>query len=130
MKEVSAALVIKEGKIFIAQRPEGKPLPNLWEFPGGKLEEGETLQQCLKREIKEELSLDVEVGDFIMDTTYSYPNGEFKINLYRTYFPENAEPKLNVHQKFAWVAPEDLDNYEFPPADTDIIRHLKITKLK
>ena len=128
MKEVSAALIVEDGKVFIAQRPEGKPLPNLWEFPGGKQEEGETLQQCLKREIKEELDVDVKVGEFVMDTTYSYPNGEFKINLYRTYFPENAEPKLNVHQKFAWVSPEEMDGFEFPPADMEIIRHLKNMK--
>lgn len=129
MKDVSAGIIVRNGKIFIAQRPEGKPLPNVWEFPGGKLEPGETLPQCLKRELKEELDVDAEIGEFIMNTTYGYASGEFRINVYRVHIPNDAEPKLNVHQNAAWVTPAEMDNYEFPPADTDIIRHLKTVGL-
>ena len=103
MKDVSAGIIVRNGKIFIAQRPEGKPLPNVWEFPGGKLEPGETLPQCLKRELKEELDVDAEIGEFIMNTTYGYASGEFRINVYRVHIPDDAEPKLNVHQNAAWV---------------------------
>lgn len=129
MKEVSAALIVRNGKVFIAQRPEGKPLANLWEFPGGKREEGETLPQCLKRELKEELDVDAEVGDFVLDTTYAYPNGEFKINVFRVHIPDGQEPRLNVHQRAAWVSPAEMSAYEFPPADMDIIRRLQKIKL-
>ena len=73
MKDVSAGIIVRNGKIFIAQRPEGKPLPNVWEFPGGKLEPGETLPQCLKRELKEELDVDAEIGEFIMNTPTAMP---------------------------------------------------------
>ncbi len=129
MKEVSAGIIVRNGKIFIAQRPEGKPLPNVWEFPGGKQEPGETLPQCLKRELKEELDVDAEIGDFLMDTTYGYQYGEFRINVYRVHISDNAELKLNVHQNAAWVTPAEMDAYEFPPADRDIIRRLKTMKL-
>lgn len=57
-----------------------------------------------------------------MNTTYGYASGEFRINVYRVHIPDDAEPKLNVHQNAAWVTPAEMDNYEFPPADTDIIR--------
>ena len=110
MKDVSAGIIVRNGKIFIAQRPEGKPLPNVWEFPGGK-------------------DVDAEIGEFIMNTTYGYASGEFRINVYRVHIPDDAEPKLNVHQNAAWVTPAEMDNYEFPPADTDIIRHLKTVGL-
>lgn len=129
MKEVGAGIIMRNGKIFIAQRPEGKPLPNVWEFPGGKQEPGETIPQCLKRELKEELDIDAEIGDFLMDTTYGYDYGEFKINVYLVHIPDDVKLKLNVHQNCAWVTPEEMDKYDFPPADRDIIRRLKMLKL-
>ncbi len=129
MKEVSAALIVRNDKVFIAQRPKGKPLPDLWEFPGGKQEEGETLPQCLKRELKEELDVNAEVGEFLMDTTYAYPNGEFRINLYRVHIPDGEEPKLNVHQNATWISPAEMKNFEFPPADKEIISYLQTIKL-
>ena len=125
---VVAAVIRREGKVLLASRPASKP-PLGWEFPGGKLEPGETLPQCLKRELKEELDVDAEIGEFIMNTTYGYASGEFRINVYRVHIPDDAEPKLNVHQNAAWVTPAEMDNYEFPPADTDIIRHLKTVGL-
>ena len=67
MKKVSAGIVCRNGKILICQRPKGKSLAGFWEFPGGKLEEGESLQDCLKRELKEELDIEVAVGDFFME---------------------------------------------------------------
>lgn len=128
MREVGAGIIVRNGKIFIAQRPKDRPLPDVWEFPGGKQEPGETLPQCLKRELKEELDIDAEIGEFIMDTTYGYTNGEFKINVYRVHIPEDCEPQLKVHQNSAWVTVNEMDAYEFPPADVDIIHHLKTFK--
>ena len=73
MQEVGTAIIVCDGKIFIGQRPEGKPLAGLWEFPGGKRESGETITQCIKRELKEEINVDSEVGAHIMDVIHSYP---------------------------------------------------------
>ncbi len=129
IKEVSAALIVRNGKIFIAQRPEGKPLANLWEFPGGKKEPEETLSQCLQRELKEELNIDAEIEEFLMDTTYSYPTGTFKINFFRVHIANDDEPQLNVHKASAWVTPEEMKNYNFPPADEKIIYYLQKIKL-
>ena len=70
MKIVGTAIITDaEGRVLIGQRPEGKALPGLWEFPGGKQEDGETVEQCIVREIKEELDVDCLVGDFLMETT-------------------------------------------------------------
>jgi len=127
IKEVGTGIIVRNGKIFIGQRPEGKPLAGLWEFPGGKLEAGETIEQCLKRELKEELDVESEVGEHIMDTVYHYKelNTEFKLNVFFVHIPEKAEIKLNVHQKGAWVTAAEMEDYAFPPADVAIIKKLK-----
>jgi ADP-ribose pyrophosphatase len=75
MKEVTAAIILKDNKVLIAQRAAGENLAGNWEFPGGKIEPGETLQECLKREIDEEFEVDIEVLDFFGESTYSYHNG-------------------------------------------------------
>ena len=124
MKEVGTGIIVRNGKIFIGQRPEGKPLAGLWEFPGGKQEEGETIEDCLKRELREELSVESQVGAHIMDTVYKYPENEFRLHVYFVHIVGNAEPKLNVHQNGAWVTPSELKNYQFPPADENIITEL------
>lgn len=125
IKEVGTGIIVRNGKVFIGQRPEGKPLAGLWEFPGGKLEEGETIEQCLKRELKEELSVDSEVGDFIMDTVYQSPDVAFHLNVFFVHIADDAEIKLNVHQSGLWVTAGEMENYNFPPADVAIIKKLK-----
>lgn len=125
MKEVGTGIIVRNGKVLIAQRPQGKPLAGLWEFPGGKLEAGETIEQCLKRELKEELSIDSEVGEFIMDTVYNGPNCDFKLRVFFVHVPENAELVLNVHDDAKWVTPAEMSNYEFPPADVAIVKKIQ-----
>lgn len=127
MKEVGTGIIVRDGKIFIGQRPEGKPLAGLWEFPGGKIEAGETIEQCLKRELREELGVESEVGAHIMDTVYSYPelNAEFKLKVFFIHLADTAEIKLNVHQNSAWVTASEMKNYKFPPADKAIIKKLQ-----
>lgn len=126
MKIVGTAIIVdEEGKILIGQRPEGKALAGLWEFPGGKQEEGETVEQCIIREIKEELDVKCCVGDFLMTVSKKYEHGDFKLMVYLTKIEDKENLKANVHQKLLWVTPKEMDNFEFPPADADIIAYLQ-----
>ena len=125
MMQVSAGVIVRDGKILICQRPVGKSLAGLWEFPGGKLEAGETLEECLQREIFEELSVEVEVGDFIASSEYKYEHGEFEIFAFFARIIGNAELISNVHQNIAWVKLSELDDYKYPEADLPIIEKLK-----
>ena len=88
MKEVTAAIITNDDKILIAQRGKDENLAGKWEFPGGKIEKGETPQQCLKREIQEELELNIEVGEFFGESIYTYSNGQIK-------YLENHEKQEN-----------------------------------
>ena len=126
MKIVGTAIITdNSGRVLIGQRPEGKALAGLWEFPGGKQEEGETVEQCIIREIKEELDVTCVVGEFLTETTKVYPHGEFRLMFYRAALADGQEPKALVHQQLKWVKPEDLGKYEFPPADLEIINFLQ-----
>ena len=130
MKKVSAGIVCRNGKILICQRPKGKSLAGFWEFPGGKLEEGESLQGCLKRELKEELDIEVAVGDFFMESVYQYEFGEISLNAYFATLSADQEPVLKEHPQLAWINPKDLGAYAFAPADLPIVDALKKYFLK
>ncbi len=126
MKIVGTAIITdSDGKILIGQRPEGKDLAGLWEFPGGKQENGETIEQCIVREIKEELDVDCYVGDFLLSVTKNYSHGEFKLMVYRAKILNPQNLQALVHQKLLWVTPDELSSYQFPPADVDIINFLQ-----
>lgn len=125
MKEVGTGIIVRNGKIFIGQRPEGKPLAGLWEFPGGKLEQGESIEECLIRELKEELNVEATVGKHIMDTVYSYPENKFKLCVFFVTIPDDAKIQLNIHQNSAWVSTKEMNKYKFPPADEAIIKKLQ-----
>lgn len=125
MKIVGTAIIVdKQGKILIGQRPEGKALPGLWEFPGGKQEVGETVEQCIIREIKEELSVCCEVGRFLLTVSKEYEHGDFQLMVYEATIKDVEHLKANVHQELRWVTPQEMKNYEFPPADVEIIEYL------
>lgn len=121
----TAVLVNSEGKILIGQRPEGKALAGLWEFPGGKQEEGETVEQCIIREIKEELGVCCKVGDFLLSVSREYAHGMFKLMVYKAEILDEENLKANVHQALRWVSPAELSHYELPPADDEIIAYLQ-----
>ena len=130
MKKVSAGIVCRNGKILICQRPKGKSLAGFWEFPGGKLEEGESLQDCLKRELKEELDIEIAVGDFFMESVYQYEFGEISLNAYFATLSADQEPVLKEHPQLVWINPKDLGAYAFAPADLPIVEALKKYFLK
>lgn len=129
MKIVGTAIIAdKEGRILIGQRPEGKDLAGLWEFPGGKQEAGETVEQCIVREIREELGVCCRVGNFLMSTSKAYPHGEFKLMFYRAELDGTAEPQPLVHQELRWVRPEEAGAVMlFRRADVEIINFLRGT---
>lgn len=128
MKKVTAAIIINNGKILIAQRAENQKLAGKWEFPGGKIEPGETPEECLKREINEELGIDIEVNDFFDESTYKYDTGAIRLLAYKSRWID-GEYKLTVHSQIKWVKPHELENYEFAPADIPFVNKLKIELL-
>ena len=126
---VTAAIIEREGKILIAKRKAGDDLfAGLWEFPGGKIEEGETPEECMARELKEELDIEVEVGELISSNKHKYPHGIFELLAYRVKHI-SGEMILNDHDEIKWVTVDEISNFEFPPADIPIITHLENAKI-
>ena len=128
VKQVAAGIIKYQNKILIAQRKRGKSLEYLWEFPGGKLEEGETLPQCLQRELMEEFNLPVTVGEFFMQSSFDYDFGTIVLN---AYWAESKSDDISFHpdhEQARWVSLSEMDDYEFPPADRPILAALKKNK--
>jgi len=123
MKRVTAALIIDNGKILITQRSKDDNLSLKWEFPGGKIEQGETPEECLEREIMEELGLRTSVQDFFISSIYKYEFGEIELLAYFVKILDGTI-QLYVHNDFAWVTPAELLLYDFAPADIEIVNAL------
>ena len=121
--KVTAGVLVRDGKFLIAKRKKEDVLGGLWEFPGGKIEEGETAEECLAREIKEELEITVEVGELITSNKHKYPHGYFELIAYRVKYI-SGEIILNDHDDFKWVTIDEMNSFEFPPADILIIKKL------
>jgi len=124
MKEVTAAIILKDNRVLIAQRAPGENLAGRWEFPGGKTEHGETPQECLKREISEELDVDIEVLNFFGESIYVYHSGTIKLMAFWCKWI-SGEFTLKVHSHIAWVNRHELDLYDFAPADIPLVDKLK-----
>jgi 8-oxo-dGTP diphosphatase len=121
---VTAAIIERDGYILIAKRKRGKRYAGNWEFPGGTLEEGETPEQCLKRELQEEFAITAEVGDFFCSSEYSYtPDWTIKLLVYRTTVISGLF-KLNEHDEIHWVKPTDLYNYLHEQVSRPILEKL------
>lgn len=124
MKEVTAAIIVKDNQVLIAQRAPGENLAGKWEFPGGKIELGETPQECLKREIKEELDVDVVVLDFFAESIYVYHSGTIRLMAYWCKWI-SGEFELKVHSRIVWVNRHELALYDFAPADIPLVERLR-----
>ena len=121
--EVVAALIWDGDKFMICQRPANKARALLWEFVGGKVESGETKEQALIRECKEELDILLSVGDVFMDVVHEYPDITVHLTLFNATIAE-GEPKKLEHSDIQWVTPSEISNYEFCPADKEILDKL------
>lgn len=123
---VAAALVDSGGRVLIAQRPDGKSLAGQWEFPGGKVEEGETPDAALIRELEEELGITVRqacLAPFVF-ASHTYETFHLLMPLYLIRRWE-GEPEAREHKALKWVRPNDMRNYEMPPADLPLVAWLQ-----
>ncbi len=121
---VAAAVIRRAGCILLVQRPDGAEMGGLWEFPGGKLEPGETGIAALLRELREELDIVVTVGNLYHTTEYLYPSGLcVRLYFYECVWPA-GEPRLLWGQAYRWVAPADLPTYPVPAADAEVVARL------
>ena len=118
--EVVAALIWDGDKFMICQRPEHKARGLLWEFVGGKVELGETKEQALIRECKEELGILLSVGDVFMDVVHEYPDITVHLTLFNATI-DNGEPQKLEHNDIQWITSSEISNYEFCPADEEIL---------
>lgn len=124
MTEVVAALIWEGDKFMICQRPEHKARGLLWEFVGGKVEPGETKEQALIRECKEELNVTVAVHAVYMEVTHEYPDLTVHLTLFQAEIAEGIPQKLE-HNDIRWITVEEIPNYDFCPADDVILRKLQ-----
>ena len=123
MKQVTAGIIIDGGNIFIARRGHNSSLPGLWEFPGSKIEAGETPEECLKRELHEEFNIEVQVGSLYCESAYHYDHGAINLLCYMAQHI-SGDFVLTVHDTFAWAAFEELRDYDFAPADVPVVEKI------
>lgn len=120
---VSAAIIMKDNKIFVTQRGYGE-FKDWWEFPGGKIEEGETPEECLKREIKEELEADININKYLCTVEYDYPNFHLKMECFICSLID-GHLELVEAEDAKFITKDQLDNIDFLPADLLVVKELK-----
>ena len=122
--EVAAGLIFHHGRLLITQRRPEDHLGGLWEFPGGKKSSDETFEACLRRELKEELDIEVEVGRLFDSVTHRYPEKCVHLQFYQCWL-RAREPQPIGCQALAWVGANELCRYSFPPADAALVKRLE-----
>ena len=127
MTEVVAALIWQGNKFMICQRPANKARGLLWEFVGGKVESGETKEQALIRECKEELNILLSVGEVFMDVVHEYPDITVHLTLFNAIIADGKPQKLE-HNDIQWVTPSEIPNFKFCPADEEILNKIIETR--
>jgi mutator protein MutT len=123
--EVAAGLVFRDGKLLITQRKADVHLANLWEFPGGKREPGETFEQCLQRELEEELGIEAEVGILVESLTHHYPERSVQLQFFLCRWVRH-EPRPIHCADLAWITFDQIDRYEFPAADARLLERVRL----
>ncbi len=129
MKRVVAALIVRDGKILVCQRTRHQTMPLKWEFPGGKIEEGEQPRDALRRELEEELGIHATIGDEVSRIQHEYPNGgmvELRFFVVREYA---GEVENRIFKDTQWAGPKDLPALDFLEADLTLVRDLAEGKL-
>jgi 8-oxo-dGTP diphosphatase len=129
MKRVVAGLIVKDGKLLVCQRTRHQTMPLKWEFPGGKIEEGEQPRDALRRELEEELGILARVGDEVKRIQHEYPNGgmvELRFFVVRAY---EREIENRIFKDMQWAEPKELPKYDFLEADLTLVRDLAAGKL-
>ena len=121
---MAAGLVFRGGRLLITQRLHDAHLGGLWEFPGGKRETDETFEECLVRELREELGITVAVGELAKDITHAYPEKTVRLKFFRCEWREH-EPRAIGCVDFRWVDAAELVKYQFPPADETLLETLR-----
>jgi len=121
--DVAAGLVFRRRRLLITQRHPEAHLGGLWEFPGGKREPHETFEECLARELREELGIEARVGELVESITHAYPERTVHLRFYRCRW-ERHEPQLLGCSALEWVQAADLERYEFPAADARLLQEL------
>ena len=122
---VVAGVIYYKDKILIAERRRDKALGGFWEFPGGKIESGETCEQALSREIKEEFDIEIQVGKRLMEYTYSYPDFDLKMYVCQAAWNGIGKIKICDHEQYSFVDVDDMTKYKFSAADIAITEFLK-----
>ena len=123
MTDVVAALIWNGDKFLACQRPVNKARALLWEFVGGKTEPGETLEQALIRECREELSVTVAPADIFMEVVHKYPDLTVRLVLFNAVIAEGVPQRLE-HNDIRWITPAEIPNYDFCPADEEILKRI------
>jgi 8-oxo-dGTP diphosphatase len=129
MKRVVAALIEKDGKLLVCQRTRHQTMPLKWEFPGGKIEQGEQPRDALRRELEEELGIIATVGDEVARIRHEYPNGgmvELRFFIVREHL---GEIENRIFRDIRWAVPSDLPKYDFLEADLTLVKDLATGKL-
>ena len=124
MTDVVAALIWKNDRFMICRRPAHKARGLLWEFVGGKVEPGETKEQALIRECREELDVAVTVGEVFMEVVHEYPDLTVRLTLMKASIA-SGEPKLLEHSDLRWITAEEIPDFDFCPADREILERLR-----
>jgi 8-oxo-dGTP diphosphatase len=123
MITVTAGILFKDSRVFIGKRKPAGRLPGKWEFPGGKVEEGETPEACLERELEEELEIEAMVGDLLWVSMHDYDFGTVKVLFFRVQW-DGGEIHPKDHEEYGWVPVDQLKGYDFVPADRAFVRRL------
>ncbi len=121
MQRVTAALLVRGGRVLIALRKAGKHMGRKWEFPGGKIHPGESPEECLRRELAEELDIEVRVGGLVGTARYSNGIVDLEILLYRAEYLSGSFT-LHDHEALAWVEPDELESYDLADSDRELAR--------